>query len=145
MKLLGLNKPKQHPELQGVEPGDQLLGVKFTGYQELSLDEVENYPTVSAQRSIEDIEIHRDLQDRIEELEDAPTKRRRVDSNPNSLLDAADSIDRIASLVKYYEGLDEFTFDESTFLEHDGDVLYHNESLSTIAASIRNRRLEANL
>ena len=68
--LVDVNKPKQHPELQGVEPGDQLLGVKFTGYEELSLDEVENYPTVSAQRSIEDIEIHRDLQDRIEELED---------------------------------------------------------------------------
>ena len=68
--LVDVNKPKQHPELQGVEPGDQLLGVKFTGYQELSLDEVEKYPMVSAQRSIEDIELIRDLQDRIDELED---------------------------------------------------------------------------
>ena len=68
--LVDVNKPKQHPELQGVEPGDQLLGVKFTGYQELSLDEVEKYPMVSAQRSIEDIELIRDLQDRIDVLED---------------------------------------------------------------------------
>ena len=59
-----------HPELQGVKPGDELLGVKFKGYEELSLDEVEKYPMVSAQRTIEDIEIHRDLQDRINELED---------------------------------------------------------------------------
>ena len=53
--LVDVNRPKQHPELQGVEPGDQLLGIKFTGYEELSLDEVEKYPMVSAQRSIEDI------------------------------------------------------------------------------------------
>ncbi len=64
------NKPKQHPELQGVKPGDQLLGVKFKGYEELQLDEVEKYPISGAQRTIEDIEIHRDLQDRIDELED---------------------------------------------------------------------------
>ena len=68
--LVDVNKPKQHPELQGVEPGDQLLGVKFTGYQELSLDEVEKYPMVSAQRDHESMELYRDLQDRIDELDD---------------------------------------------------------------------------
>ena len=111
------------------------------------IKELEDEDAPALRRRIKELEAEDApaLRRRIEELEDAPTKRRRVDSNPNSLLDAADSIDRIASLVKYYEGLDEFTFDESTFLEHDGDVLYHNESLSTIAASIRNRRLEANL
>ena len=67
--LVDVNRPKQHPELQGVEPGDQLLGVKFQGYEELTLDEVEKYPPV-AQRKIDDIELHRDLLDRIEELED---------------------------------------------------------------------------
>ena len=59
-----------HPELRGVKEGEQLLGVTFKGYEELTLDEVEKYPTVSSQRSIEDIELHRDLQDRIDELDD---------------------------------------------------------------------------
>ena len=59
-----------HPELQGVKPGDELLGVKFKGYEELSLDEVETYPVVSAQRDHESIELYRDLQDRIDELDD---------------------------------------------------------------------------
>ena len=68
--LEDVKKPKQHPELLGVKPGDQLLGVKFKGYDELQLDEVEKYPMTGAQRTIEDIEIHRDLQDRIDELED---------------------------------------------------------------------------
>ena len=68
--LEDFNKPQRHPELQGVREGDQLLGVTFKGYEELTLDEVEKYPTVSSQRSIEDIELHRDLQDRIDELDD---------------------------------------------------------------------------
>ena len=59
-----------HPELQGVKPGDELLGVTFKGYEELSLDEVETYPMVSAQRDHESIELYRDLQDRIDELDD---------------------------------------------------------------------------
>ena len=58
-----------HPELRGVREGEQLLGVTFKGYEELSLDEVEKYP-VSAQRDHESIELYRDLQDRIDELDD---------------------------------------------------------------------------
>ena len=59
-----------HPELRGIKPGDALMGVKFKGYEELSLDEVETYPMVSAQRDHESIELYRDLQDRIDELDD---------------------------------------------------------------------------
>ena len=58
-----------HPELRGVREGEQLLGVTFKGYEELSLDEVEKYP-VSAQRDHESMELYRDLQDRIDELDD---------------------------------------------------------------------------
>ena len=59
-----------HPELRGVREGEQLLGVTFKGYEELSLDEVEKYPMVSAQRDHESMELYRDLQDRIDELDD---------------------------------------------------------------------------
>ena len=58
-----------HPELRGVREGEQLLGVTFKGYEELTLDEVEKYP-VSAQRDHESIELYRDLQGRIDELDD---------------------------------------------------------------------------
>ena len=65
-----LDKPIRHPELKDVKPGDELLGVRFKGYEELELDEIEKYPIVSAQRDHESIELYRDLQDRIDELED---------------------------------------------------------------------------
>ena len=67
--LEDFNKPQTHPELRGVREGEQLLGVTFKGYEELSLDEVEKYP-VSAQRDHESMELYRDLQDRIDELDD---------------------------------------------------------------------------
>jgi len=47
------DRPQKHPELQEVKNGEELLAINF-----------------DYQRSIEDIELHRDLVDRINELED---------------------------------------------------------------------------